>query len=73
VSEGILDCGLRIADLALRHMAAPSLGHNASLSFVVIGKEQCIGHRVKVLLLPHAQFSWLLTPDSWLLDSLIIE
>ena len=30
--------GLRIADLALRHMAAPSLGHYASLS---LG----IGHR----------------------------
>jgi hypothetical protein len=39
------DFGLRIADLALRHMAAPSLGHYASLSFVVIGRGQKIGDR----------------------------
>ena len=31
---------LRIGDLPLGHMAAPSLGHYASLSFLVIGEKQ---------------------------------
>ncbi len=39
----ISDLGFRISDLASRHMAAPSLGHYASLSFVVIGREKRAG------------------------------
>ena len=39
---GMWDWRLRIADLASRHMAAPSLGHYAALSFVVIGRGQRI-------------------------------
>ena len=36
----ISDFGFWISDLAPRHMATPSLGHYASLTFVVIGREQ---------------------------------